>query len=221
MATPQSLDDKPAEKDGGHQDTAGFYKESFSRILFVLLVSVVLNFGLACVVLYIAIYPPEAEYFATATNGRTVPLTRLDMPNQSDSAVLQWAQQAAVASFTYNFVNYRSELKNTSNYFTEEGWGQFLQALIKSNSLEIVKQKKLVVSAVVTKAPVILQKGPLAGRFSWRIQMPLLVTYQSASEFQQSNSVVTLLVKRISTLETPRGIGISQYFIGSAQQIVQ
>ncbi len=197
-----------------------FYKDSYIRILFVLLLSITLNFGLASTVLYVVTNPPQPKYFATSINGRITPLTSLDMPNQSDSAVLQWANQAAIAAFTYNFVNYRNELQNASQYFTQTGWGQFLNALKTSQGLEIVKAKKLIVSAVATRSPIILQKGPLSGRYSWRIQIPILVTYQSASEFKQTNNIVTMLVKRISTLETPRGIGISQFLVGKAADIV-
>ena len=138
----------------------------------------------------------------------------LNEPNQSDSAVLQWANQAAVAAFTYNFVNYRTELQASSGFFTSEGWTQFLTALEDSNNLDAVRAKKLIVSAVATSAPIILQKGVLNGRYSWRVQMPMLVTYQSASEFSQQRNVVTLLISRISTLNSPRGIGIAQFVVG-------
>lgn len=46
--------------------------------------------------------------------------------------------------------------------------------------------------------------------------MPILVTYQSASEFTQQNNVVTMLITRVSTLNSPRGIGISQFVVGPA-----
>lgn len=192
---------------------SNFYKDSYSRILFVLLLSITLNFGLASTVLYFIANPPQAKYFATSINGRVTPLTPLDMPNQSDSAVIQWATQAAIAAYTYNFVNYNNELKTASRFFTRTGWGQFLAALKRSESLEIVKKKKLIVSAVAAKAPVILQKGVLNGRYQWRIQLPVLVSYQSASENMKQRHVVSLLVKRISTLETVRGIGISQFIV--------
>jgi intracellular multiplication protein IcmL len=192
---------------------SNFYKDSYSRILFVLLLSITLNFGLASTVLYFIANPPQAKYFATSINGRITPLSPLDMPNQSDSAVIQWATQAAIAAYTYNFVNYQNELKTASKFFTRTGWGQFLDALKDSKSLEIVKKKKLIVSAVAAKAPVILQKGLLNGRYQWRIQVPVLVSYQSASENMKQRHVVSLLVKRISTLETARGIGISQFIV--------
>ncbi|HAT1806787.1 TPA: type IV secretion protein DotI [Legionella pneumophila] len=193
-----------------------FYKDSQRKVILALLIAIVVNVVLASLVVYMITHPPAPKYFATSINGRITPLFPLDEPNQSDSAVLQWANQAAIAAFTYNFVNYRDELQASSGFFTAEGWDQFLGALEQSNNLGAVKAKKLVVSAVATRAPIILQKGVLNGRYSWRVQMPILVTYQSASEFTQQNNVVTMLITRVSTLNSPRGIGISQFVVGPA-----
>ncbi|HAU1133904.1 TPA: type IV secretion protein DotI [Legionella pneumophila] len=193
-----------------------FYKDSQRKVILALLIAIVVNVVLASLVVYMITHPPAPKYFATSINGRITPLFPLDEPNQSDSAVLQWANQAAIAAFTYNFVNYRDELQASSGFFTAEGWDQFLGALEQSNNLDAVKAKKLVVSAVATRAPIILQKGVLNGRYSWRVQMPILVTYQSASEFTQQNNVATMLITRVSTLNSPRGIGISQFVVGPA-----
>lgn len=188
-----------------------FYRDGQRKIMFVLLISMLGNFILCASIAYILTHPPAPKYFATSINGRITPLVALNMPNQADSAILQWSNQAAIAAFTYNFVNYRTELVAASGFFTEEGWAQFINALGSSNNLDAVKAKKLVVSAVATSSPVILQKGVLNGRYSWRIQMPILVTYQSASEFSQQNLNVTMLVTRVDTLNSPRGIGIAQF----------
>lgn len=193
-----------------------FYKDSQRKVFIALLISVMLNITMGGLLFYIMSHPPEPKYFATSINGRITPLFPLNEPNQSDSAVLQWANQAAIAAFTYNFVNYRTELQAASGFFTADGWTQFLNALESSNNLDAVKAKKLVVSAVATRAPIILQKGILNGRFSWRVQMPILVTYQSASEFSQQNNIVTLLITRVSTLNSPRGIGIEQFVVAPA-----
>lgn len=193
-----------------------FYKDSQRKVILALLVALIVNLVLASMLVYILTHPPAPKYFATSINGRITPLFPLNEPNQSDSAVLQWANQAAIAAFTYNFVNYRDELQASSGFFTAEGWDQFLNALQQSNNLDAVKAKKLIVSAVATRAPIILQKGVLNGSYSWRVQMPILVTYQSASEFTQQNNVVTMLIARVSTLNSPRGIGISQFVVGPA-----
>lgn len=193
-----------------------FYKDGQRKLVTALIISILVNIVLAIMLVYLITHPPAPKYFATSVNGRITPLFPLNEPNQSDSAVLQWANQAAIAAFTYNFVNYRDELQASSGFFTADGWTQFLTALQQSNNLDAVKAKKLIVSAVATRAPIILQKGLLNGQYSWRIQMPLLVTYQSASEFSQQNNVVTMLVTRVSTLNSPRGIGIAQFVVGPA-----
>ncbi|CEK11406.1 type IVB secretion system apparatus protein IcmL/DotI [Legionella hackeliae] len=193
-----------------------FYRDGQRKIMVALLISILVNCILGSLTFYLLTHPPAPKYFATSINGRITPLYPLSEPNQSDSAVLQWANQAAIAAFTYNFVNYREELQASSGFFTADGWTQFLSALQESNNLDAVKAKKLIVSAVATRAPIILQKGLLNGRYSWRVQMPILVTYQSASEFSQQNNVVTMLITRVSTLNSPRGIGISQFVVGPA-----
>ncbi|ARG96824.1 type IVB secretion system apparatus protein IcmL/DotI [Legionella micdadei] len=193
-----------------------FYRDGQRKTILALLFSILINFVLASLLVYMITHPPAPKYFATSINGRITPLYPLDEPNQSDSAVLQWANQAAIAAFTYNFVNYRDELQASSGFFTADGWTQFLTALQQSNNLDAVKAKKLIVSAVATRAPIILQKGLLNGVYSWRVQMPILVTYQSASEFSQQNNVVTMLITRVSTLNSPRGIGIAQFVVGPA-----
>ncbi|MDI9817883.1 MULTISPECIES: type IVB secretion system apparatus protein IcmL/DotI [unclassified Legionella] len=193
-----------------------FYRDGQRKIMVILLISILMNILLASLLAYLLTHPPAPKYFATSINGRITPLFPLNEPNQSDSAILQWANQAAIAAFTYNFVNYRQELQASSGFFTSEGWSQFLNALQQSNNLDAVRAKKLIVSAVATRAPIILQKGILNGRYSWRVQMPILVTYQSASEFSQQNNVVTMLITRVSTLNSPRGIGISQFVVGPA-----
>lgn len=203
-----------ALKDIAHRNA--FYKDGQRKIVLILLISILANLLFGGILFYIISHPPAPKYFATSVNGRITPLKPLNEPNQSDSAVLQWANQAAIASFSYNFVNYRSELQAASGFFTATGWTQFLNALQSSNNLDAVRNKKLIVSAVATRAPIILQKGVLNNRYSWRVQMPILVTYQSASEFTQQNNVVTMLITRVSTLNSPRGIGIAQFVVGPA-----
>ena len=193
-----------------------FYRDGQRRLILVLLVSMLANFVLAGIFFYIISHPPAPLYFATSINGRITPLIPLDTPNQSDASVLEWANVAATAAYTYNFVNYKTELVASSGFFTPEGWDQFLTALKGSNNLDAVVAKKLVVSAVATRAPVILKSGPLNGVMAWQIQMPILVTYQSVNEFTTQNNVVTMLVVRVPTLNTPSGIGISQFIVAPA-----
>jgi intracellular multiplication protein IcmL len=193
-----------------------FYRDNYRRIMAILLVA-----GLAILILvgalaYVVTHPPAPRYFATDSTGRIVPLVPLDQPNLSTPSILQWANSAAVAAFSYNFVNYRQQLQAASEFFTPEGWQAFLNSLTASNNLQAVTSKKLVVSAVATGAPVVLQQGVLNGQYSWRVQMPLLVTYQSVEQVSQQSLIVNMLITRVSTLTSVRGIGIAQFVATSS-----
>ncbi len=194
----------------------GYYRDSYSKILIAVLLLLVLNGLLIFVIIYQHYSQPEPKYFATSTDGRITPIYPLSRPVVAASALLQWANQAAVAAYSYNFANYRQALQEASEYFTPNGWADFQTALKTSGNLETVIAKKLVVSAVATGAPVIIEQGLLRGSYAWKVQMPILVTYESANTSIQDTQIVTLLITRVSPLEVPKGIAISQYISAPA-----
>ena len=137
----------------------------------------------------------------------------LTKANLSDIAILDFANEATVSAYNYNFVNQKTELQKLSSFFTEQGYGRFIKALKESGNDKWVQSKKLIVSAVATRAPIILQKGLLDGVYSWRVQMPFMATYQSASDFSEQINTVSMLIIRVPTLNSPRGIAISQFVV--------
>lgn len=190
------------------------FRRQAQRRMSILLVSIVLlNFILGLYLIYIIMYPEEPLYFSTSINNKTSPLDALHEPNLSDFAVLQWANQAAIAAFTYDFVNYSEQLFKASEFFTANGWDQFVTALKASGAVKRVEERKLVVSSVAIKPPIILQKGVVNGVYSWRIQMPLLITYRSASEVAPKQFFLTMLVVRVPATITYKGIGIEQFLV--------
>lgn len=190
-----------------------FYRDNYRRVMLALLSSIGLTLLLLVILFYLILNPPAPKYFATYPDGRIMPLVPLSEPNMPISALLTWANEAATACFTYDFVNYRQALNNASQYFTPDGWRDFASALGSSTNLNAVIKEKLVVSAVATGAPVPLQQGLLNGLYAWRVSMPMVITYQSASQVATQNVTVTMLITRISTLTNPKGIGIAQFIV--------
>lgn len=192
-----------------------FYRDNYRRVVSALLAMVIINFLLILTVFYQIANRPSPQYFATSTDGKITPLYPLSEPMIAPTELLQWASRAATAAYTYNFVDYREALQRVQNNFTPDGWTYFEEALKGSRTLEAVIAKKLVVSAVATAAPVIVDQGVINGRYAWKVQMPLLVTYQSASEQTQQPVVITMVVTRVPTVNMPRGIAIAS-FVSSA-----
>ncbi len=196
-----------------------FYRDNHRKIILALLVAIGTVILLCGTLAYVVSHPPAPKYFATSIDGRIIPIVPLNEPNMPTSALLLWSNQAATAAFTYDFVNYRQALQSASEYFTSDGWRDFLGALTSSNNLNAVIAKKLVVSATATGAPGVLQQGTLNGAYACRVQMPMVVTYQSASQVAKQNVMVTMLVTRISTLNSARGVGIAQFVVSGTSSL--
>lgn len=177
----------------------------------ILLLSFLFNILIIGCVIRMYLVPMQPNYYATSVNGNTLQLTALDEPNTSDSVITQWAELATVAAYSYDFVNYNDQLNSLEKFFTDDAWSNFMQVMRASNTVDQVVSKKLIVNAVAIEPPVILAKGELYGVFSWRIQIPILVTYQAARGFYSQKILVNLLVSRISTLQSVKGIGIAQF----------
>ncbi len=188
-----------------------FYRDSYRKVLIALNLCLVAFIILVGAIIYIINSPPAPKYFATYGDGRLVPMIPLNMPNVSTASLLEWANTAVIALNTYDFFNYRQQIQSASQYFTDDGWQAYLNVLRASRNLNAVVEKKLVVSSVATRAPVLIRSGVLEGVYTWVVQIPVQITYQSASEYNQQNQIVTVMIKRISTLTSPDGIGITNY----------
>jgi intracellular multiplication protein IcmL len=130
---------------------------------------------------------------------------------------LNWAAEAASAAYTYDQAHYKTQLVEVINhYFTPSGGESFQKALEESGILEQLVSQQLLVTAVVQNKPILLKSGILLGRESWKVQLPLLVTYQTASQVQQNRFIVTMMIVRTDTSQDPRGIGIDQIWVQRA-----
>jgi intracellular multiplication protein IcmL len=165
------------------------------------------NAGLA----FVVARGPERTFFAATEDGRVIQLTPLNEPLLSDERVLAFAAEAAPGAHTFDFSNFRAELQESSKDFTTRGFQSFIKALETSGNLDAVVKRKLAVTAVPTQAPVIVARGLVNGVYTWRLQMPMLVTFQSASEVVKDDITVELTVVRRPTTESPKGIGIDQF----------
>ncbi len=190
-----------------------FYRDNYRRLVSALLVLLVIIVMLIGTIFYQIINRPEPRYFATTVDGRIMQLFPLSESMLSPGELLQWAHRAAIAAYTYNFVNYRDAMQQLQNQFTPAGWKYYEDALKVSRNLEMVIAKKLVVSSVATGTPIILDQAVIDGRYSWKVQIPLLVSYQSPNEQTQKPVIVMMIISRVPTVDMPKGIAIVSFVV--------
>lgn len=188
-----------------------FYRDNFRRVTYIMLLSVLINVVLGFLSLYSFTHRPDPKYFATSSDGRITPLYSLDQPMVSVPTLLEWAKESINSVYTYNFVNYRKELQKASERFTPDGWKNFQATLKDSNNLKTVVDSRMVVNSVATGAPVMLDRGIINGRYAWKVQTPVLVTYRNQARTFQQPLLVTMVVIRVPTVNDPKGIRITQF----------
>jgi len=188
-----------------------FYRDGYRNAMMALLGSIGVNMLLIGLVVYQFSIRPAPVYFATQSNGSLIELKPLDEPLVSEELLLTWAGQAAIAAYTYDFLNYRQDFEDMKQYFTASGFDNYVTGLKQSGNLDVVLTKRLVVKGAVAETPVIVMEGPIKGHYSWKVQVPMVVLYQSNTETINQHLLVTMLISRVSTLEKIQGIAITQF----------
>lgn len=131
----------------------------------------------------------------------------------SNDELLMWANQAAVAVNTYNYANYQQQFQSISQqYFTPDSWITYLNSLQNSGNIRTIVVKQMSLSATINGPSSISQQGVIQGRYTWKVQVPILITYENASGSKNQQSfTVTMDIERTSS--TPQGVSIKQFMM--------
>ena len=159
---------------------------------------------------------PGPVYFATDPKGRITPLTPVSEPYLTDAQVIQFATEAVAQSMTITFSGWRQELTEARQYFElPNGWNSFVDALENSNYLDYIRNRRLNSTAVAQGAVITRTGTDARGRHSWILQVPIIVTYESAQEQSRDNFLAEIRLVRLPTWDVPRGIGVARISVST------
>lgn len=189
----------------------GWYRMQFRRAMKLALVLVVAQGVSLTVIALLLLNQPGPRYFAATPDLRLAPLVPLDQPVLTQDGLLTWASGTITSAMSLNFLEWREKLESIRPNFDEEAFKSFLTSLQSSGILDMIREKRLSASAITTRAPVIIASGLVGGTATWRIEFPLVVSYESSQGVESTQRLVaTILVRRASTVKTPRGVVIQQ-----------
>jgi intracellular multiplication protein IcmL len=187
-----------------------FYRNHYHHLIIALMGTIVFLMIITGVAFYQVKTRPLPQFNAMQADGNRMLLIPHDEPNLLASTILEWASKAATVSYTFDFVNANKEILAARSYYTEDGWQDYLNSV--AGVISTIVQNQLFVNGVVSGTPVIANQGPLQDKdYVWRIQIPFLVTYQSANITTKRNFYVIISIVRVPTNLNPQGIGIDQF----------
>ncbi len=116
-----------------------------------------------------------------------------------------WANEAVVATYTYDYQNFITQQRNIAKYFTASGWTGYSAALNTSQLPQMIQKNSYVVSAVAL-LPVELKT---IDTNHWQAKMPLLVVYKNPQYQQKQTLDVTIQFTTAPSGQGVRGLAIT------------
>ena len=200
-----------AEKDRLEQITQrnDTYRDNYRLLIktavFLLLSAVCMAIYLA----YLCLFPSDPKYYASTSGGQNIALTTLNEPIVTEDFILQWASLAARSTLNINYSEFDRDIEAAKPYYTPAGWSSLQTAMENAKFLKNIQDNKLISSAIINGTPVIIEEAVIGGHYTWHVQLPVLVTYTSGNQTEQSKYILNLLIERVSTLQTAKGIQIN------------
>lgn len=220
MAKSTKAKAKPKATPEKSQYKSTFAKDRIFSVVFICMLLAFVSAGLCGTLYYFWMTRPTPTYIPITPDGKTLQdptnpyeykiflLEPLNKPYLNKKQLFQWVVEAAVSVYTIDFVNFEKDVQSSKPYFTDAGFRQLIRALKDSGAIDDIREKQLIATAVAQGAPIIIDRGTRQGRYFWKLQLPLKVTYQGASELIPQDLVVAMIVTRVPVEENPKGIGI-------------
>lgn len=187
-----------------------FYRKHYAHFFWGSMFITLILLAVIGFVLYQAYHRPLPVFSAIQPNGEKMFLTAYQEPNLLPDTIVRWASKATTNAYTFDFLRYNNQLAQARPYFTAAGWQDYLISV--DPLITTIVQNQLFVNGIVNGTPVISNQGDLPGRgYVWRVQIPFLVTYQTANAPTQVKFIVVVTIVRVPTNINPQGIGIDQF----------
>ena len=189
----------------------GWYRLQYQRVMKLAVGLVIVLLVCIAVIVLLILKQPTPRYFAATPDLRLAPLIPLDKPVLTQQGLLNWVAETISNAVSLDFLEWRDKLSSVRENFDDAAFKSFLASLGSSGILDMIKEKRLSVSAVVTRAPIISASGLVGGKMTWKVEFPLIVSYESSQGVESTQRLMaTVLVARASTATTPRGVVIQQ-----------
>lgn len=148
--------------------------------------------------------------------GRFIPVVSLDKPYVNEPRVQAYAEECLRVSFAHDFRNFRKTLGDAQSCYTNRA--AELYAIAMSPLLKDLEGRRLVMTPVIERPPVVVRSYLAGGVYTWEVQARVSLTREGTRERVPPTSYdVSMRVSRAALDESVRGILISNIELRPAQ----
>lgn len=145
---------------------------------------------------------PKYRYIATSDNQAICQVTPQSTPRVSAADVTNFAKDAVLNSYSYDYVNYRTLINEAaSRWYTQNGHRAFMVGLDSSGNLERVIKGRLILRSMATQTPQLEEISPAIGTpQEWTVIVPIAIEFfQGGAETPLSRQEFRASVKVVRT----------------------
>ena len=131
----------------------------------------------------VARWYPKYRYIATTNNAAICSVTPEASPRVTPASVADYAKDAVVNAYSYDYVNYRETLNNAgARWFTDSGRKAFLASLDESGNLKRVILGRYVLRAMATRTPQLEEQSSPGTTQRWIVQVPVAIEFYTGGD---------------------------------------
>ncbi len=190
-----------------------YYRDCFSRVLFIIGCLVASIAALVAISVYILFTEPPPVVFKVANEWRIVAPVDIQEPYLSEGEILQWVADVVPKLFDVDFLHVDDQLAQLKQYFTENGYQVFINQFNNNVDRDKLQTGKMFATAEITGSPIIVNQGTLSGRYAWWVQIPINIGYAGMETIPSSSIKLTLLVVRTETSNNLNGVAIDNVLV--------
>lgn len=208
----------PVPNEGGQAPSdpgkLAYYRDGSRALMRIVNVQAVVILALALgLAFYLGTQRSRDRFFAQMDDGKVLQMAALSSPNMGRDAISNWAASAAGQVMTFGFNDIDERFAESKNNFTQKGWDTFRKAVMNSKFVEEMMSKQQILTTVPENVPVLKKEGFVNGTYSWTFDIPLLITFRAGSVKSTRSKSVQMVIEKVSTRESPAGVGISEWYI--------
>lgn len=182
------------------------YRRRYPKLLLVFICLAALAVLLTLTLTVITVAQPKPKSFAALGTGEIVPLYSYSEPVLTDRYIRSWATMASRSVLNLTFNKYEQELQKASAYFFPDAFVKLKKSLLEKGYLKVLVGSKLIMRSYVNGQVVITWQGMEGGHFVWKVQLPVTIRYEGASQEVKKRMLVHLIIERVPTADNPRAI---------------
>lgn len=155
---------------------------------------------------------------AVDSRGVVVPIVPLTDPLVSESRVLGFVEECLRKSFSHDFLHYDQTIPQAQECFTPDTADKYAVSL--QPFVKMMNEKRMVMAITIPRPPRVVSvymKRTAAGDVAhWDIQAQVEIFFEGKNErIPPSKNIVKITVKRVPLEDTPRGILIDKFSVGT------